>query len=144
LVGGYATPNDSLPPTNPTTKEINMGKLKDLHLSEDVPPDAFDQYYIDISLVLDNNETAQLMMGTMCEQALDEAKKRSLSNAIAINIFAYKIQEFYIRSIDYVSRETAQNSVGNMLVQQMCYNIPLYVFDRIAKDFFTDYIKDSG
>lgn len=121
-----------------------MGKLKDLHLSEDVPPDAFDQYYIDISLVLDNNETAQLMMGTMCEQALEEAKKRSLSNAIAINIFAYKIQEFYIRSIDYVSRETAQNSVGNMLVQQMCYNIPLYVFDRIAKDFFTDYIKDSG
>ena len=112
-----------------------MGKLKDLHLSEDTPPDAFEQYYNDISLVLDNNETAQIMIGLMCERVLS----KEVTYNVAVLQLARKIEDLYIKAIDYVSRETAQNALGNMLVQQMCYNMPLSVFERIARDTLNDY-----
>lgn len=114
-----------------------MGKLKDLHLSKDTPPDAFEQYYRDISLVLDNNETAQIMIGLMCEQVLT----KNLADNVSAYLLARKIEDLYVKAIDYVSRETAQNTLGNMLIQEMCYNMPLSVFERIAEDILGDYKK---
>ena len=119
-----------------------MGKLKDLYLSTDTPPDAFEQYYKDISLVLDNNETAQIMIGLMCERVLlRRVTDTEQANNVAVQLLARKIEDLYIKAIDYVSRETAQNTLGNMLVQQMCYNMPLSVFEKIARDYLTDYKK---
>jgi hypothetical protein len=107
-----------------------MGKLKDKYLSVDTPPDAFDQYYEDISLVFDNDETTQIILYTMCKQSDGEEKA-----------LAHKIRNLYNEAMDYVSRETAQNTLGNMLVRQMCSNMPLSVFERIARDLLADYKK---
>ena len=123
-------PTRLAPPTNPTIKENEMGKLKDKYLSVDTPPDAFDQYYEDISLVFDNDETTQIILYTMCKQSDGEEK-----------VLAHKIRNLYNDAMDYVSRETAQNTLGNMLVRQMCSNMPLSVFERIARDLLADYKK---
>jgi phage gp29-like protein len=118
-----------------------MGKLKDKYLSVDTPPDTYDQYYDDISIVFENNEAAQILLHMMCQQSLQAVEERDLPASVAVSVIAHKIRDLYDDAIDYVSRETAENTLGNMLVQQMCTNMPLSVFERIARDLLADYRK---
>ncbi len=82
-------------------------------------------WYEDIKAVFDNHTYAYLWVESLMEQGTDE---ESLASALRL---------YYDDCIDFILRETPSNAVGHRLISQMCLNIPLAVFRRIARDYLT-------
>jgi hypothetical protein len=80
----------------------------------------------DISMVWDNDEGCHIFIKAMV--------KRS-SSAWEL---AQALREFYEISIDEILRETPERSAGNMLIREMCFYIPVSVFDTLAETYWED------
>jgi hypothetical protein len=82
-------------------------------------------WYEDIKVVFDNHPYAYLWVERLVEQGTDE------------DTLARELRRYYDDCIDFILRETPTNAVGHALISQICLNIPLAVFRRIARDYLT-------
>lgn len=85
-----------------------------------------EQLSYDIRLVWDNDYDTYQTIQVLIDNA--EAKWQ-LGSALSA---------FYEESIDFILRETPDNSIGNMLVSQICYNPGISVFDEIADIYWRE------
>ena len=85
-----------------------------------------EQMSYDIRLIWDNDYDTYNTIQVLIDEA-DE--KVDLVHALA---------DFYEESIDFILRETPEQSIGNMLVGQICYNPGLSVFDDIADVYWRE------
>ena len=82
-------------------------------------------WYEDIKAVFENHPYACTWIDTLVESQLDE------------DALARELRLYYDDCIDFILRETPSSAVGHALISKMCVGIPLAVFRRIARDYFT-------
>lgn len=82
------------------------------------------RWHNDIGMVLDNHVGCQYFLPEMIAKS---------DNAYDL---ATQLQEFYEESIDRVLREVPQDSVGHWFVNEMCSNLPRYVFEMLAQQYW--------
>lgn len=79
----------------------------------------------DISMVWDNDEGCHYYIVEMVKRAASEWE------------LAQALREFYEISIDEILRETPERAAGNMLIREMCFYLPVSVFDKLAQDYWS-------
>lgn len=80
----------------------------------------------DIGMVLDNHVGCQYFLPDMIARSANSQE------------LAGYLQEFYTDSIDRVLRDVPEDAVGHWLVREMCCNLPLYVFEGLAQQYWED------
>lgn len=80
----------------------------------------------EIGMVMDNHVGFQYFLPDMIARSTDSYE------------LAQYLQDFYNDSIDAVLRDTAEDSVGHWLVREMCLNLPRYVFEGLAQQYWED------
>lgn len=85
-----------------------------------------EQMAYDIRIVWDNDEDTHNTIQVLIDES-DHIV--DLVNALA---------DFYEESIDFILRETPEQSIGNALVRQICLNPGMSVFDQIAAAYWRD------
>lgn len=85
-----------------------------------------EQMAYDITLMWSNDYDVYKYIQTLIDEADDWPV---LSDALS---------DFYEESIDFVLRHTPEQSIGHMLVGEICYHIGRDVFDSIARDYWDE------
>ena len=83
-----------------------------------------------IRLIWDNDEYAHLYVQEL------------VRDADSISVLSDALNDFYHESIDFVLRETPSQSIGHMLVAELCLNPGTSVFDEIARVYWQDKSND--
>lgn len=80
----------------------------------------------DIRMVWDNDYAAYNTIQVL----IDEAEH--------VVDLAHALNDFYEESIDFILRETPEQSIGNALVGQICLYVGMSVFDQIAHRYWRE------
>lgn len=49
------------------------------------------------------------------------------------------LSKYYYECVEFILNETPSNAVGNMLVRQMCMQVPDEVFDSLAMEYLQEF-----
>lgn len=80
----------------------------------------------DIGMVMDNHVGCQYFLPDMIARSTNSYE------------LAQYLEDFYNDSIQYVLTSVAEDAVGAWLVREMCTNLPRYVFEGLAQQYWED------
>lgn len=84
------------------------------------------RWHNDIGMVLDNHVGCQYFLPDMIARSADSYE------------LAGYLQDFYHESIARVLMDIPEDAVGHWLVRELCCNIPRYVFEGLAQQYWED------